>query len=63
MAIHDTDIRGAKLTGSSKDVAKQRFARKGLQHLGQLGAHARALACGENDDTEWQGVFLFSGGK
>ena len=54
MPVDDADVVGLEFPRAGDDVAEQRLAGKRLQHLGQVGAHARPLARGENDDTQSQ---------
>jgi hypothetical protein len=49
--MNHADIVGVELFCRVQHVFQQRLAGQRLQHLRQLGAHARALAGGEDDNA------------
>jgi hypothetical protein len=48
-------VLGRQLTRGIDNMTEQRFAGEGMQHLGQIGVHPFALACGQNHDLEAHG--------
>ncbi len=48
---------GGQLAGGGHDVLEERAARHGVQGLGPLGAHARTLPGGQNNDAGVHYVF------
>ena len=52
MAHDDLDVVGAEPLRCGEHVSDERAPADRMQHLGQSRAHARALACGEDDDGE-----------
>ena len=47
---HMDGLRGERLRGLD-NVREHGFAADGVQHFGLAGIHARAFACGEDDDV------------
>ena len=56
MTNHDNQAAGVETVAGLNDPRQERFSGQMMQHLGPLGAHARPLARGQNDDA--QGVRL-----
>ena len=52
VAVHHADRARRKRLHGVDHVADDRLARERVQHLGQRGMHALALAGGEDDDVE-----------
>jgi hypothetical protein len=50
VAHDDDETLGAELLRGGQRVTEHGAAAKGMQHLGGLGLHPRALARGEDDD-------------
>ena len=51
VSIHDADATRSQLARRVQHMGQQRTAAQTVQHLGQVGAHALALAGGEDDDV------------
>ncbi len=52
MPVHDFDRRGMQRGRSFDHMAQQRATGERLQHLGPVGVHALALACGQDHDRQ-----------
>ena len=55
MAMNDTEPRRRQFQGRVDDMAQQGPSGQGVQYLGQVGFHPRALASGQDSDTEFHG--------
>jgi transcriptional regulator with GAF, ATPase, and Fis domain len=51
-AVDHADLGGAECVRRIDHVAEQGFAGQRMQHLGQVGSHARAFAGSEDEDVE-----------
>ena len=51
MPNHHINALGRERLRGLDNVREHGFAADGVQHFGQLGIHARAFACGKDDDV------------
>ena len=63
MADDHVDTLRLQLARTVDNVAEHGVAGNRVQHLGQCGTHAGALACGENDDIEGHDWLPILGGQ
>ena len=61
VAVDDVRGGGFEAGGGVEHVAEQRPAGERLQHLGQVGLHALALAGGQDHDGQGHGGIRFGG--
>src|SRR5690606_5997183 len=57
VAVHDDQPPRRQAAGTIDDMAQQRLAGQGMQHLREVGAHPFALARGKDDDIHFSLIY------